>query len=116
MKLDYQPQNEQLAGDVTITARATQDLSSFNLDLRGFNVATVTVNGAAAKFTRKDQELTITPGERAAPQPRLHRSHRLLRPREQRARPGPRARRLDPDGGRRLRGERAAGHAELDAR
>ena len=37
MKLDYEPQNEQLAGDVTITARATQDLSSFNLDLRGFN-------------------------------------------------------------------------------
>jgi len=61
VKLDYQPQNEQLAGDVTITARATQDLSSFNLDLRGFNVATVTVNGAAAQFTRKDQELTVTP-------------------------------------------------------
>ena len=61
VKLDSQPQNEQLAGDVTITARATQDLSSFNLDLRGFNVATVTVNSAAAKFARKDQELTITP-------------------------------------------------------
>src|SRR3954447_5397112 len=61
VKLDYEPQNEQLAGEVTITARATQDLSSFNLDLRGFNVATVTVNGAAAQFTRKDQELTITP-------------------------------------------------------
>ncbi len=38
LKLDYEPQNEQLAGDVTITARATQDLSSFNLDLRGFKV------------------------------------------------------------------------------
>jgi aminopeptidase N len=61
VKLDYQPQNEQLAGDVTIAARATQDLSSFNLDFRGFNVAAVTVNGTAAKFTRKDQELTITP-------------------------------------------------------
>ena len=61
VKLDYEPQNEQLAGDVTISARATQDLSSFNLDLRGFNVSGVTVNGAAAKFTRKDQELTITP-------------------------------------------------------
>ena len=61
LKLDYEPQNEQLAGDVTITARATQDLSSFNLDLRGFKVATVTVNGAAAAFTRKGQELTITP-------------------------------------------------------
>jgi aminopeptidase N len=61
VKLDYEPQNEQLAGDVTISARATQDLSSFNLDLRGYNVANVTVNGAAAAFTRKDQELTVTP-------------------------------------------------------
>src|SRR3954454_17902984 len=61
VKLDYQPQNEQLAGDVTIAARATHDLSSFNLDLRGFNVATVTVNGAAAQFMRKEKELTITP-------------------------------------------------------
>ena len=61
MKLDSQPQNEQLSGDVTITARATQDLSSFNLDLRGFTVSSVTVNGSAANFTRKDQELTITP-------------------------------------------------------
>jgi aminopeptidase N len=61
VKLDYEPQNEQLAGDVTITARATQDLSSFNLDLRGFNVGTVTVNGSPAGFTRKGQELTITP-------------------------------------------------------
>ncbi len=61
VKLDYEPRNEQLAGDVTITARATQDLSSFNLDLRGFNVATVTVNGSPAGFTRKGQELTITP-------------------------------------------------------
>jgi len=61
VKLDYQPQNEQLAGDVTISARATQDLSSFNLDFRGFNVSSVTVNGAAAKFSRKDQELTVAP-------------------------------------------------------
>ena len=61
LKLDYEPQNEQLGGVATITARATQDLSSFNLDLRGFKVNSVTVNGAAAKFTRKGQELTITP-------------------------------------------------------
>ena len=61
LKLDYEPQNEQLDGDVTMTARATQDLSSFNLDLRGLRVESVTVNGAAASFTRKDQELTITP-------------------------------------------------------
>jgi aminopeptidase N len=61
LKLAYEPQNEQLDGDATITARATQDLSSFNLDLRDLKVVSVTVNGAAASFTRKGQELTITP-------------------------------------------------------
>ncbi len=61
LKLDYEPRNEQLAGDVTISARSTQDLSSFNLDLRGFKVGSVLVNGSAASFTRKDQEMTITP-------------------------------------------------------
>jgi aminopeptidase N len=61
VKLDYEPQNEQLAGDVTIDARATQDLSSFNLDLRDLKVSSVTVNGADASFTRKGQELTVTP-------------------------------------------------------
>jgi aminopeptidase N len=61
LKLDYQPRNQQLAGDVTISARATQDLSSFNLDLRGFKVGTLTVNGADASFARKGQELTVTP-------------------------------------------------------
>jgi aminopeptidase N len=61
LKLAYEPQNEQLDGDVTITANATQDLSSFNLDLRGYKVDSVTVNGSAASFTRKGQELTITP-------------------------------------------------------
>ena len=53
LKLDYEPQTEQLAGDVTISARATQDLSSFNLDLRDLKVSSVTVNGADASFTRK---------------------------------------------------------------
>jgi aminopeptidase N len=61
LKLGYEPQNEQLDGDVTIVARATQDLSRFNLDLRGLKVSSVTVNGARATFTRKDQELTVTP-------------------------------------------------------
>ena len=61
LKLDYEPQNEQLDGDVTITARATQDLSSFNLDLRDLKVSSITVNGEAASFTRKGQELTISP-------------------------------------------------------
>ena len=61
LKLAYEPQNERLDGDVTMTARATQDLSRFNLDLRGLKVESVTVNGTPASFTRKGQELTITP-------------------------------------------------------
>jgi hypothetical protein len=61
LKLDYQPQNEQLAGDATISARATQDLSSFNLDFRDLKITTLTVNGEAASFARKGQELTVTP-------------------------------------------------------
>jgi aminopeptidase N len=63
VKLDYEAQNEDLAGDATISARSTQDLSSFNLDLRDLKVNTVTVNGAAASFTRKGQELTIAPAQ-----------------------------------------------------
>jgi aminopeptidase N len=61
LKLDYEPQNDQLDGRADISARATQDLSSFNLDLVGFKVESVTVNGSAASFSRKGQELTITP-------------------------------------------------------
>jgi aminopeptidase N len=60
LKLDYAPATSQLAATAVITAKATQDLSSFNLDFRGFNISTVTVNGVAAKFARKGQELTIT--------------------------------------------------------
>jgi aminopeptidase N len=47
----------------TMDARATQDLSSLNLDLRGFEVSKVTVNGGDAKFSRKDGELTVVPAE-----------------------------------------------------
>ena len=44
-----------------ISARATQDLSRFDLDLRGLHVGKVTVDGTAAGFTRDGQELVITP-------------------------------------------------------
>jgi aminopeptidase N len=50
-----------LDGITTITAMATQNLSSFNLDFIGFEIASVVVNGQPADFTRRGQELTITP-------------------------------------------------------
>src|SRR5262249_41743849 len=48
-------------GTATVTATATQNLSRFDLDLRGFDINRLTVNGAAASFTRYGQELVITP-------------------------------------------------------
>jgi len=45
----------------TIEANATQELSSFNLDFIGFQIASVTINDQPATFKRKGQELTITP-------------------------------------------------------
>src|SRR4051794_17068805 len=62
LTLDYTPSSNQLAAAAVITATATQNLSSFNLDLRGFAISRLLVNGRAAGFTRDDgQELTVTP-------------------------------------------------------
>ncbi|MFC6878252.1 MULTISPECIES: M1 family metallopeptidase [Actinomadura] len=46
---------------VTITARATQRLSRFDLDFRGPRVSSVLVNGRRAAFRREGQELVVTP-------------------------------------------------------
>jgi aminopeptidase N len=50
-----------LQGDETITARATQGLSQFNLDFAGKSVGRVSVNGQAAAFKRTGEELIIKP-------------------------------------------------------
>jgi len=52
-----------LSAVTTIDAVATQDLSQFNLDFAGFEITNLTVNGEAAKFERKGQELTIIPAQ-----------------------------------------------------
>jgi len=51
------------AGIVTLEATATQALSSFNLDLIGFENINVSVNDSYAETTRDGQELTIVPAE-----------------------------------------------------
>jgi aminopeptidase N len=61
LKIDYAPSTQVLTGSTIIAATATQNLSRFDLDLRGFTVSRVTVNGAAATFSRSGQELVITP-------------------------------------------------------
>ncbi|MFF4455020.1 M1 family metallopeptidase [Streptomyces goshikiensis] len=63
LDLDYDPADGQLDGTAVITARATQGLSSFNLDLSGLRVEGVTVQGAGARFNRAGNELTVRPAE-----------------------------------------------------
>jgi aminopeptidase N len=61
LALAYDPSTDVLDGKAVVTAKATQDLSRFDLDLRGFQISKLTVNGVAAAFTRDGQELVITP-------------------------------------------------------
>jgi aminopeptidase N len=61
LRLRYDPATRHLDGRATIRATATQDLSRFELDLRGFGISRLSVNGRAASFTRQGQELVITP-------------------------------------------------------
>jgi hypothetical protein len=50
-----------LAGTATITARATQHLSAFNLDFDGLTLRSLTVDGRPAAWQRANGELTVTP-------------------------------------------------------
>lgn len=52
-----------LRGTAVVTARATRALDAFNLDLKGLDVESVTVEGRAARWKRAGQELTVTPGQ-----------------------------------------------------
>jgi aminopeptidase N len=61
LRLRYEPATNHLDGTATIRATATQNLSRFDLDLRGFDVSRLLVDGRAASFTRDGQELVITP-------------------------------------------------------
>jgi len=63
LDIDVDMETEAIAARLALTAVATQDLSSFNLDLVGLDVGRVTVDGEAATFTRDDveHELVIVP-------------------------------------------------------
>ncbi|MFK7917646.1 MAG: M1 family metallopeptidase [Ilumatobacter sp.] len=61
LELDWDPDAEVLNGTAVITATATEGLSSFNLELTGFDVDQVTVDNAVADVDRKDDEMTIIP-------------------------------------------------------
>ncbi|MGW1724847.1 M1 family metallopeptidase [Streptomyces sp. NPDC002306] len=61
LELTYDPDSRHLTGTADITARATQDLSAFDLDLEGLDVRAVTVEDQAARWSRAGQELTVRP-------------------------------------------------------
>ncbi|AXE79276.1 M1 family metallopeptidase [Streptomyces atratus] len=70
LALDVDPAAHRLHGTATITARATQDLSAFNLDLAGLTVRSATVEGRPAAVNRAGHELTLRPD--AEIESRLH--------------------------------------------
>jgi aminopeptidase N len=62
LRLRYDQPAGSLAGHAVIVARATESLSSFNLDIRDFlTVSEVSVDGRPAPFTQDGQELAIAP-------------------------------------------------------
>jgi aminopeptidase N len=59
LDIRYAPGTDLLTGRAVIRARATQDLSSFNLDFVGLTIDALAVDGRPAAHTRAGQELTI---------------------------------------------------------
>ena len=57
----YDPDTDVLTGKATISARATQNLSRFNLDFDGLTVRSITVDGRSADWLRDGDELTVRP-------------------------------------------------------
>ncbi|MGI8330638.1 M1 family metallopeptidase [Actinomadura scrupuli] len=65
LKLTVNPadQARALDGTAQITARATRDLSRFDLDLTGLTIGSVSVDGAPARYERQNSELVVTPAK-----------------------------------------------------
>ncbi|MDJ0341422.1 M1 family metallopeptidase [Streptomyces sp. H10-C2] len=61
LDVSYNPVSDRLDGRAAVTARATENLSSFDLDLQQLTVASVSVDGRPARFTRSGDEIVITP-------------------------------------------------------
>ncbi len=61
LDVKYDPDTDLLTGVATIVAKATQNLSSFNLDLDGLTVRSIRVNWRPAAWSRDGAELTVTP-------------------------------------------------------
>jgi aminopeptidase N len=63
LTLSYDPATDRLDGEARLTAKATQALSAFDLDLQQLEVGSVEVDGRTAAWARDGQELQITPAK-----------------------------------------------------
>ncbi|MCX4743410.1 M1 family metallopeptidase [Streptomyces antibioticus] len=61
LTLRYDPGSGHLDGKAVLTARATQRLTRFDLDLSGLKVTGLTVDRSRAAYRRDGQELVVTP-------------------------------------------------------
>jgi aminopeptidase N len=61
LALNIDPASNSLGATATIEARATETLSSFDLDFVGLDIDSITVDDAPADFARSEHELTIMP-------------------------------------------------------
>jgi len=61
LTINYNPLSWTMVSKADITIRATQGLSEFSLDLRGFGDATVSIDGVAADVVRAGDKLIVTP-------------------------------------------------------
>ncbi|MEU6065671.1 M1 family metallopeptidase [Streptomyces sp. NPDC047082] len=61
LTLRYDTASRHLDGTAVLSARATQKLTRFDLDLKGLKVTRLTVEGTTADFRRDGQELVVTP-------------------------------------------------------
>ncbi|MGW4435437.1 M1 family metallopeptidase [Streptomyces sp. NPDC004596] len=61
LDIAYAPGTGRLDGRTTLRARATQNLSSFDLDLQRLEISRIEVDGSGARFTRDGDEVTVTP-------------------------------------------------------
>ncbi|MBP2702328.1 M1 family metallopeptidase [Microbispora sp. RL4-1S] len=57
----YDPSTKHMDATTTVEAVATQDMDRFDLDFRGPQITSLTVDGHKASFERSGQELIVTP-------------------------------------------------------
>ena len=67
LDLSYDPATDELAGTATITAEATQNLSSFNFDFDGLTTESITVDDEPATWSTATTQISAVTGQPLEP-------------------------------------------------